>query len=483
MYGHEPPTRLKIRDLELLDACPASDGPRSKMPTPQLDRWIAVADAIGEWYRQEPGAEDIGEIENQFMSWLDPVQRQIASRLFATYRQVMPKQDGEDVDTESSFSEVWDSELNATISAASQWAVTSGGVTERIKLKTGRSSTTDAEVAVLIEGCDEPDVTFTEVNVAAGTVEQLEMAETERQAVIARLFAVPSKVQGRRGTVPGLHCYRCARPARCGQYPALDPRLSGAESRAVMVSKKWLARLSQCERQVAWARLYGIPTDVGDEDEGGPSEMGIAFHRGIAGALISDDPDAVFHAYAETAPPSEQAELLQLWDNLKTLADTELHPVTIRGTEYGIGVTAHAPGPFVDSKGREHDSRLVAVVMAGFADAVGREADGTPAVIEFRTGGSGSLPLEPEIYALGTHHLTRKSSVAVHTHRIGNAEHLECDRKVFGESELVEAAEVLSAAAATVASWHPDNSLSPPYTVGEWCTWCEFAGRCADFQY
>lgn len=335
----------------------------------------------------------------------------------------------------------------------------------------------------MIEGAEEENPGIIEVNAAAGTVETLELAEDEVRRFLAELFAAAADSPTNRGTVPGLHCYVCPRPARCGQYPALEPGLAGAESRAVLVSKKWLARLGQCQRQTAWARLYGIPTDEGEEDDGTAAAIGISFHNAAAAALISDSPDETFAATVSAAPGSEQAQLLQLWENLKTLAETEPHPVTmIRDTEYGIGCTAHAPGPYIDSKGREHADKLVAVVMAGFADAVGREADGTPAVVEFRTGGGAALPLEPELYALGAHLLSEKTPVAVHTHRIGNPDELSCDRLLFDTSRLEAARETLEEVATRIARWHPTNSLSAPYSVGEWCSWCEFSSRCVEFR-
>lgn len=59
-----------------------------------------------------------------------------------------------------------------------------------------------------------------------------------------------------------------------------------------------------------------------------------------------------------------------------------------------------APGVHIDSRDREHADQPVAVIFAGLADAVGREAGGTPAVLEHRTGASAnSLHLEPELYA------------------------------------------------------------------------------------
>jgi hypothetical protein len=53
---------------------------------------------------------------------------------------------------------------------------------------------------------------------------------------------------------------------------------------------------------------------------------------------------------------------------------------------------------------------------------------------------------------------------------------------VFGESELAAAADLIQAAAARVAAWHPNNTLSAPYSVGDWCQWCPFATRCVSHR-
>ena len=52
----------------------------------------------------------------------------------------------------------------------------------------------------------------------------------------------------------------------------------------------------------------------------------------------------------------------------------------------------------------------------------------------------------------------------------------------FNEKDLANAGDQLRTAAAKVAAWHPLNSLSAPYTVGEWCRWCPFEERCSQFR-
>ena len=480
MYANEPPQRLKISDLLLLDACAASGGPRTQMSTVHLDRWKVVYEAIAEWYRSDdPDEAAVPAIVDRIMGWMDPVQRQIAEDLFATYRQLLPKRPDEEIDLDPPSSEVFDDDTNASLSVATQFGVDSSTELEVVKLKTGRG-VSDEEKAVLVDGAEDPSVQFLEVRLQSGEVDELEMAPEVRRAIIERLFAIPGRVRqsGSAGTTPGLHCFTCSRPARCGQYPTLDGRQLGSGTRAVIVTKKWLARLQLCERQVAWARLYGIPHADSDEEEGWRLAAGNAFHDAAAAAQLADDPERVIADFADTLHGSERADLLLLWERHTQLVADEPYPVAVRDTDYGLGVTAVAPGLYIDSNDQEHPQSPIGVVFIGFTDAVGNEPDGTPAVVEHRTGTYASLPLEPELYALGAHLLTGKTPVAVHTHQLRDPDGPTCHRVEFGETELGAASDQLQAAAGKVAAWHPTDSLSAPYTVGDWCQWCPFEARC-----
>ena len=297
------------------------------MPRWQLELWVVVHDAIEEWYRSDLSDDQaVPDIVNRIMGWMDPVQRFVAERLFATYRQVMPKRTDERVDLDPARSEVLNADTNSLLAAASQIRIETYGEIEHVKLKTGRAATSDNEKAVLIEGSPDPAIRFIEVALAIG-----------------RLFAIPQKVDTleRKGTRPGLHCFQCPRPARCGQYPYMVEG-SGGHSRAVLVSKTWLAKLALCERQVAWARLYSIPQKERDTGDMGPRFSGSAFHEAIASALLSDDPNRVMRAAVHRIEPSEQAELLWLWERHLELVETEPHPLTVRNRVRDRG---HHDGP------------------------------------------------------------------------------------------------------------------------------------------
>ena len=82
----------------------------------------------------------------------------------------------------------------------------------------------------------------------------------------------------------------------------------------MIVTKKRLARLHLCERQVAWAQLYGIPQAGGDEEEGWRLGAGNSFHDAAAAAQLADDLKRIIADFGGTLHGSERADLLMLWE-------------------------------------------------------------------------------------------------------------------------------------------------------------------------
>jgi hypothetical protein len=486
IYGHEEPVRVKVDAAVRRAACPASTGTGSKLPRSQLDRWKAVYEAVAGWYRTDgPDAEVVPEVERAVMGYLDPVQAGICSGLFSSYRQILPKRSDETVDLEPPGSLVYDEARNASVAVATQIGLDGPNGRESIRLKTGKRATTAEEAAVLHAGSD-GDTAFFDALLVAGSLEEIESDPTTRDDVVAALLeAGTAPVDARARPEPGPHCFSCPRPARCGQYPVAGGGSVGSTTRTVVITKTALRRFPECHRRVGWRRLYAIPDDQYDEEEEAPHglSVGAAFHRAAAAALLADDPDAVVADAARALPPSERADLETLWEGHRSLAATEQAPVAVVRTEYGIGATVVVPGLDVDSRDRVRRDAPVAVVFVAFADAVGREADGTPAVVEHRTGADGAgYHLEAEVYALGAALLLRADRVAVHTHHLRDPDGASCLRREFGPADLAAARDALREVAAAVAAWHPDDALAPPYTVGRWCTWCEFAGTCSRFR-
>jgi hypothetical protein len=258
-------------------------------------------------------------------------------------------------------------------------------------------------------------------------------------------------------------------------------------TRSVTVSKTQLGMLAVCGRRVAWDRLHQIPTDTDGETELRDGlATGLRFHEMAAAAIPGDDPSAVVAAALSEAPPSEAAELGRLWENHLRVWRLDGDPQA-RSVEYSAGLTLLVPGIHVDSRGRE-STQPVAVTFIGVLDVTGREADGTPMVVEHRTGASGAHGhLEADLYAAAAAASIQASTrswpqrLAVHLHHL-SPEPPTCVRRVFERADLDAAVEALREAASTIAGWHPHDALSPPWTAGPWCGACHHRPLCETFR-
>jgi len=130
------------------------------------------------------------------------------------------------------------------------------------------------------------------------------------------------------------------------------------------------------------------------------------------------------------------------------------------------------------------DGVAVAVTVIARTDAVGRELDGTPAVIEHRTGKASDRIDEREtaMYALSTARLLGVDTVAVHQHSLGAPGDPQCIRVLYDAEGLAEAERVVAAVLAPVPRWDPVDATEPAYSVGDWCTTCAYLERCAGFR-
>lgn len=433
--------------------CPASTaGPGSALPRATLDRWIAVADACASWHN----GMEVDEIVRDQFAWLDPVQRDICAALLRTYTELMAdyRNRFESLDTGFITLHHPDPNENAAVTAAYQWALTGDSGHELIKLKTGLYGSRDAEKAVLLKGKD-PDDTIFEVMLRAGTVDPLEMDEESQNVELARLFALWDETRSddwRPTRQPGMACYTmCNRPARCGQYPADEATRIYNSTRTIRLSKTSVNNVSFCHRQVAWKAIYQIPTDEGEEVGDEVRDTGREFHELCEAALIATDSKSMFKESLEGIPENHKSALADLWAKHEQIENGHTSPVTYKQTEYALGATLVTVGRGL-AKGKVVEDQPVSVVLIGRADAVGRESDGTPAVVELRTGASVREPgtLELDIYALGASRLVKASRVAIHHHLVGLPSP-ECRREVYEPDDLRDAATRLGKVASVAA--------------------------------
>jgi hypothetical protein len=462
-----PPVEHRPADLVLADRCGASaSGPTTRGSGMALERWVALRDAIVAWASDRPDP-DVDQVEQDIFGTFDPVQRSILSRYFTACRHAIG--DAE-VDADPAPARVFSPDGRTVLRQAITFVLSHPeGDREAIRLTLGSPS--DGEIAsVLALGAD-PETPVADLLADVGHVEPVEIDPAVAQPIVDRLLGIA--IADREPIpVPGFHCWRCDRTATCGAYR--DPWDTGrppARTRTIKLSRSTLSALGTCERKVAWKAIHQVPTP--SEDTNAPHTglvVGSAFHRAMETALLDDAPDAVIATHALGLAPSEQADLHLLWDRHRDLVATEPCPVAVARTEYPIGLSIPLP-----------DLETVVVVI-GQVDAAGREADGTPAVVEHRTGRRTEIPhLEAEMYAVATWQTTGSTTVAIHHHHLRSEEE-PCVRRVFTEADLHAALDSLREAARTIAGWDPADSLAPGFSVGPWCDACDYAATCAAWR-
>jgi len=445
-----------------------------------------VRDLVEAWYVEGASAEsDAAELVERLAGWLDPVQRLTVERLFAGWRAMFPPGAAVKVDLEPEAGSVFDHDRRVELRVSPTVGFTNpDGSIERVRLRTGRSATGPDDAAVLHTA--DPDVIHVDAMVSVGVAEEIPPPDD----VSTRIRQLLDLATRNRDTalVPGLWCFGCDSAARCGHYPitAAGGRVY-VSTRSITVSKTHLGHLDVCHRRVAWDRVHQLPTDIdGDVELRDGLAAGLRFHELAAAAILADDAPEVVDAASGEISPSEAAELRRMWDNHLRLWETDGRP-RARRVEHPAGVTLLVPGVHVDSRGRE-STQPVAVTFIGVLDVTGREPDGTPMVVEHRTGRSGEhAPLEAELYAVAAWTSIEASTgrppdaVAVHLHHLG-PEPPECHRQVFDRPRIESALEELRVAASTIAAWHPHDSLSPSWTAGPWCAGCRHRPLCETFR-
>ncbi len=469
------------------DRCGVMGLDRTRGPDWALERWRAVRELIVGWYGDErPDTECVPDLVDSRAGWLDPVQRLIVERQFATWRAMFPKEPGVEIDLDPPSASLVDHDAKVELRVRPTFGFTRpDGSKELVRLRTGRHASSVDDAAVIAVGGD--GAIYLDALVAAGVAEEI-TAPPDAEPIVRDLIGMALRpVDRRRNRVPGRWCFGCVSAARCGQYPVIGPERVYVSTRSLVASKTQLGFLDTCQRRVAWDRLYAVRID--DDSDVIPharAVTGNVFHEMAAAAILAEDPAAVVDASCRTVAPSEAAEIQRLWDNHLTLWQADGSP-SARSTEYPAGATFMVPGVHIDSRGGRSE-RPVAITMIGIMDVTGREADDTPMVVEHRTGAaSDHRPLELDLYAVSTAEFIRAHSgewpteLAVHLHVLG-PERPECRRTGFDHAALELAVARLRAAAETMAQWDPDNTLDPPFSVGRWCDSCRHRVMCESFR-
>ena len=447
-----------------------------------LDRWKAVR------YALEAALSNGGDVDRAVddnASWLDAVQRDLVTHLVSNGVLILGASDADvEFDPEDNVVTVEFQDLNVELASYLQIVVTDPHdekTVERFKIRTGSAGTPPSEAAILLRGSDSGD-RFADLMLEAGTIESVELSSAEIDHSLERLHDIAGRTRNPRDRRPGRQCYRCNRVATCGQYPAPDGYRVGTRQRTIRVSKSDVLRYDQCHRRLAWKAIYTIPTESGDE--AGPAAVtGLLFHEILAEVLLSDDPDALFVDLAAKVSPDDRDTMTVLYDRHKEVESSHV-PVNYGRTEYQVGATFILDGLDTNRDGNVTRGVAVAVTVIARTDAVGREPDNTPAVIEHRTGKSSDRidDRETAIYAVSTARLLGVDEVAVHQHSLGASGDPECIRILYDAAGLVEAEELLNRILTPIVGWDPVDATDPSYSVGDWCTGCPYQVRCTTFR-
>ncbi len=420
-------------------------------------------EAITQWYADGTPAE-VDRIERDLFGALDPVQREICSQAFRAWRQQVGDS-GQVTFSPAGPSVVEDGHF-MSVAIQIELALPDGSV-EHFKVKL-RTPTSEDERAIITLG-GEPGVDYLEVILDPGQVDSLTIDRDRAEELTSELFTLARADLDKKIHAGGFHCWRCDRASLCSQYPPLaeSPPPSGTPS--VVLGKGTLSHLAECPRRVAWKAIFQFAGDDRESIDPGPAlAMGNLFHSAIASALLDTDPSGVMTAHARALAGSEQSEFLGLWEShLDLMAG---HGVELTRTELPIGCTAPAP----DAAGP------LAVTFLGIVDAAGREADGTPAVIEHRTTMRREVPfLEQELYAVAGALAVRANEIAVHHHWLRASGDEACTRRHFTEADLGSARDSLVEAAGVIAGWDREDATDAPFATGEWCAFCPFLTLCS----
>lgn len=454
----------EVSVAELTAACPAAArGARTRQPAAQLERWRILRDLLVDaWVNRDAPTEELLE---RHLGVLSRLEADLIARMFHNVRRSFPVPDSAEIDLEGRRFWFDAEELGATVPASVTFSINTDEGTEHVRLKTGRSRTTDAEAAVLWSAAEDGE-TFVDLMASTGEVEEI-AAPPDPEALLTDLLEEHS--QRGSGVRPGPACVWCRRAATCGAFPSDRPVSSRA--RTVNVTKTDVEALESCHRRVAWRRVHGVPRDDGEEiDMGSSLGQGRLFHALVGAAEGADDPRAAVDTFLAGVPPSEVAELRLMWENHRRLIDEE--GLAVRQTEFPVGIT------LIEGEGAE----AVGTSVIAFLDLTARDATGAPVAIELKTGNPTDHVIEDDIYAVGLRRWIGPDTPAViHRHYV-RWDPPTCEVVALGPGEVEAAAERLRRRVRPIHDWDWDDPLQPAYAEGPWCNGCEFRLTCRAYR-
>lgn len=482
----DEPSLYRIDDVVRAQACAASwprPGPTSvddPGQSPSLVRWMAIRDAIEVWH-QTQSSDAWSEAMRVFDS-LDAVQRAECVGLFKSYTTMIDHD--EPIDFAPDPSEVSRSGIllrsrpTAVIRRPER-------ATEYLKFRTGKVGTAAPEAAVLLGGSRDPDSVFADLMLSSNDEVPIEMDDEEQELILTELFGtardVGSTLPRNRKLTTGYHCYGCGRPAFCGAYPSVDVVPPSSFARLLVVSKSGLARAANCDRRGAWSLVHNLPAEEPTDVQA--RSFGLLAHEVLEELVQSENPEDVLQHYLDQVPGFLKTDLETcIRNHLSIDREHSRGPIAIKGKGVQTGITFN-----VDSSSSTNNSLETVIVLIAEIDATGTEGDGTPAIVEHKTG-EWVPEYERDLYAVAGWQLVRRlgistDQIAVHHHHLMRESSPRCVRVPYEASEITEAVSNLRETVERIASWDPLDATQPePKTQADHeCDNCEYRRRCVTF--
>ena len=477
----------KTWDVKKISQCHESNGSKTLTPNSRLDRWGAINTAISSWLINDADDDIAIKVAEENFKFHDPLQRKIMSDLFERFRKLLPKPLPEvniDYFRKEVTRKINDTEVGMYTSF--QYELTGKDNIEYIKLKAGVTDVEDIDRAIVAESKYD-DETFYSAQLINDDFAEIEEPSNSKEIIDDYFKIIEDYETNRRKAEPGLHCYMCERPSRCGQYPVVDNEEVKSNFRGILISKTNLLNLENCERWSSWRAQYSIPKDF--ENDSDQAQLGRKYHDFAQKMLVNNND--IFgtneikrlESLLENEEENFKVQILKKYKELIQELDENISDkdnLEIKLSEYGLGFTIIEDGIVANKNMTLRDGR-VAVTFMGQADLVGRY-NGKPLIIELKTGRESQNDLtEAELYALGAKLLLNEDEVTVF-HVYTNQDGGKLKPRSFGKDDYESIIKKFQNKAERISKWNPADSLSPKFTVGDWCTNCDYQTTCPEYR-
>ena len=477
----------KTYDVKKISQCHESRGAKTLTPSSRLDRWNAVHDAITSWLINDSDDDVAVKVAQQSYQFHDPLQKKIITELFERFRKLLPKPLPE-VNIDYFRKEITKVINNSEVGmyTSFQYELTDNDNIEYIKLKAGVTEVEDIDKAIIAESKFD-DESFYMAQLVKDDFLEIDEPSNSKEIIEEYFKVIEDYETNRRKAEPGLHCFMCERPSKCGQYPVFNGEEVKPSYRGVLISKSNLLNLENCERWPSWRAQYAIPKDF--ENDSDEARLGRRYHDFAQKMLVNNknifdkNEFSRLEKLLENEEEKFKSQILKKYKELiKELDDnlSDKNNLEIKLSEYGLGFTLTEDGIVANKKMQTRDGR-VAVTFMGQADLVGRYND-KPLVIELKTGRESQNDLtEAELYALGAKLLLNEEEVTIF-HIYTNQDGGKLKKRSFGKDDYDTIINKFQNKAERIAKWNPADSLSPKFNVGDWCSNCDYQTTCPEYR-